>query len=175
MRPTTRHPRRAEQGFTLIELCIVLIIISALSLLLFTAMTSAKVASRNEAMKAAAASVDQALGAFNRIYPRVGASDPFVQRDSGAAWTGNTGSPTTGMADETGAWILQKWPDNPYAPGGVTVRRYATAAPCAAMGVPGEVRACRTALGGMTYQVRAYGRSKDGSTIEVYRATHGAR
>ena len=150
-----------------------MIIIALLVILVSLALNSAKVASRNEAMKSAAASIDRGIGALNRIYPRVGANDPLVQRGSGAVWSGNTGSPNTGLADETGAWILNEWPDNPYATGGVVVRRYATPAPCAATGAPGEVRVCRTA--GMTYTIRAFGRNRDGNAIEVYRADHGGR
>lgn len=176
MRHARRYPRHGEAGFTLIELLIVMIIIAILVFAVSQAMSSAKVTSRNEGMKTAAASVDQAIGSFNRIYPRVGVTDPFMQRGGGAVWSGNTGSPNNGLADETGAWILNEWPDNPYTPtGGVVLRRYATPAPCAAMGAPGEIRACRTAAGGMTYTVRAYGRDKDGTTIVVYRADHGAR
>lgn len=175
MHHASRQSRRSESGFTLIELLIVLIIIGILTVVISQALVAARVASRNETMKAASASVDQALGSMNRIYPRVGGTDPFVQRGGGAMWSGNTGSPDVGLADETGAWILNEWPDNPFAAGGVQLRRYATPAPCAAMGPPGEIRACRTAAGGMTYTVRAFGRDKDGNAVEVYRASHGAR
>lgn len=176
IRHARRHPRNGEGGFTLIELLIVVIIISMLMAILTIAMNSSKVAARNEGMKTAAGSVDKAVGSFNRIYPRIGASDPFVQRGgTGVVWSGNTGSTATGMADETGAWILAEWPDNPFAAGGVQLRRYATPGPCAAMGAPGEVRACRTAAGGMTYTITAYGRDKDGNAFVVYRADHGAR
>lgn len=169
-RPRTR---RIEAGFTLVELLIVMIIIAILVLMVSLALNSSKVASRNQAMKSAAASVDQALGSFNRIYPRVGTSDPFWQRSKNKAWSGNTGSPNKGLADETGAWILNEWPSNPYVTGGVVLRRYSSPTSCAAMGVPGEIRACRTA--GMMYTVRAFGRNRSGATIEVYRASHGAR
>lgn len=175
-------PAGREAGVTLIELLIVLIIISVLIIASIVATRSARVASRNDAMKAAAASIDQAVGSFNRMYPAV--PDPFtnrvndqlVTRRLGQAWTGNTGNPNTGLADETGGWLLSTWPRDPWTGRGVRVLRYATLTSCNG-GRAGEVKVCRlgAAQGRQTYLIRAWGKDSNGRAKLVYTAQHGVR
>lgn len=179
MRPALTSSRR-EGGFTLIELLIVMIIIGILLAAAWVAMQSAKVQSRNDAMKAAAASVDAAIGTFNRMYPRVGAGATDALLRGPNPWVGNTGNPSQGLADETGEWILAEFPSNPYRSNtNVRVFRYAVPQPCAAVagGAPGDIRVCRMggANGALTYTIRAYGRNTQNQTVTVYTASHGTR
>lgn len=176
---TVQRDKRGERGFTMIEMLIVVIIIATLVVLIMGMMKSAREAARNDSMKTAGASIDQAIGSFNRMHPPVpppGSTtirDELIQRSAGQAWSGNTGNPANGLADDVGEWLVAQWPVNPFRPGGVVVRRYSTQGNCTAGGVPGEVRVCRTPAGPMTYMVTAWGKNRDGNPTIVYRATHG--
>ncbi|MCW2923870.1 MAG: hypothetical protein JWM98_1274 [Thermoleophilia bacterium] len=159
----------------MIEMIIVMVIIAVLIAGAWMAMRSAKSSARARAMTTAAASVDEAIGAYNRMYPPVAAgSDPLWQRAPGAVWTGNTGTAALGLADETGEWILNEWPANPYASGGVKVSRYASDASCTS-GQPGEVHVCRAVAGTMTYHVVAWAKDTSDATIKVYDMSHGTK
>lgn len=176
MTVSAHAPRQREAGFALIELVIVLIIVSILILSAVLLMGSAQVASRNEAMRTAGASIDQAVGSFNRMYPVVGGQADRLAPFEGAAWSGNVGTASAGLTDETGEWLLSDWPTDPYTGTPVRVLRSPNQAYCG-MGAAGTVRVCRlrAASGRQTYMVVAWGRARDGSPTEVYRASHGIR
>lgn len=168
------EPARArDSGFAVIELVIVMIILSVLVLAVVLAATSAKVTSRNQAMRSAGANVDQAVGSFNRIYPPVGGiADPLVARTQFASTA--TTAPA-GLVDETGARILRSWPTNPYTGQPVRVLRFAAASSCDS-GAIGEIRVCRVpANGAQTYRITAWGRNRNGVAQLVYTARHGGR
>lgn len=173
----TRPTRtRGEAGFTLLEMIIVVIIIAILMAGAWVAMRSANAASRRRAMTTASASVDQAMGAFNRMYPPVDATQPdtFWQRSQGSVWSGNTGAAAQGLTDETGEWLLAQWPNDPYSTGGVEVTRYGSDAGCTA-GQPGEVHVCRTSPGTMLYHVVGWAKDDSGAPVKVYDMRHGVK
>ena len=58
---TRAESRRSEAGFSLIEMIIVVIIIAILVIACWMAFSNAKVAARNESMKAAAASPSEKI------------------------------------------------------------------------------------------------------------------
>lgn len=169
-----RQPAR-EAGFSLIELIIVMIIIAILSLLVIGVLRSSRVAAANDAARAAASSIDQAVADFNRIYPPL-ATDPLMTRGGGAGgapWTSEATDPAQGLADETGERLLSEWPTNPYGPGGIRVHRRIDPA-CTLPGArPGDVLVCRIdAARRMRYAVVAWGKGPGGATVEVYREAH---
>jgi prepilin-type N-terminal cleavage/methylation domain-containing protein len=171
--PADIRTRATERGFTLVELVIVMVIVSILVSIVVVATRSARVSSRNSAMKADAAAIDGAISSFNRIYPAVGGTDPLMARGSGVRWDRQGGDPSVGLADETGEWLLSSWPQNPYAAGGVRVYR-AVASPCTKAGAAaGDILVCRSdpARPG-SYEVVGWGRAGNGSVREVYRVLH---
>lgn len=176
MTVSAHAPRRREEGFALIELLVVLIIVSILILSAMLLMRSTQVASRNEAMRAAGGSIDQAVGAFNRMYPVVGAQPDRLAPFQGATWSGNVGPAASGLTDETGEWLLSDWPANPYSGAPVPVLRSPNPAYCTS-GAAGTVRVCRlgAAAGRQAFVVAAWGRDRNGTPVEVYRARHGVR
>ena len=153
----------------------VLIIVAILVVAAWLAMQSAKVASRNEAMKTAASTIDQAVSTFSRMYPPVGSQpDALLPPARGAnPWRASS---TQGLFDETGEPLLGEWPSNPFDRSqSVEVYRYATAASCAT-GQPGQVKVCRldpVADGRLAYLIRAWGKDSNGAPTQVYSVRHG--
>ena len=174
MTQAPRTERRSEAGFTLIEILIVLIIISVLLVAAWVAMQSARVASRNDAMKSAASSIDQAVSAYNRMYPPVGGS---ADRLLAAPNPWNSSNQNTALVDETGEPLLNNWPANPWGTNGVVVTRYLAVGSCAS-GQPGEVKVCRlnpATDGRLSYEIRAWGKDSNGNPKLLYNTQHGGR
>lgn len=179
MRSRADTSRAREAGFTLVELLIALVIIAVLVVILMIGLSSARTATRNDAMQAAGATFDQAFGALNRISPPMpdpqsGAFIDPIDRIPAAGMTANPADPNTGLADESGEWLIQEWPRSPYAPGGVRLRRGATSATCTVTSPqPGDVAVCRrSATRRGQYEVVAWGRDGSGAPAVVYRAQH---
>jgi prepilin-type N-terminal cleavage/methylation domain-containing protein len=170
-----RTDRRSEAGFTLIEVLIVLIIITVLAVAAWVAMQSAQVASRNDAMKSAASTIDTAVSTYNRMYPPVGgAADRLLAAPN--PW--QMSNSQTALVDETGEPLLNNWPKNPFGGnGGVTVTRYLAVGSCA-NGQPGEIKVCRlnpVTDGRLSYEIRAWGKDSNGAAKLVYNTQHGGR
>lgn len=155
--------RRDERGFTVLELVVVLVILSLLAALAYAGIQSSRRTTNARVMATNAGLILGAIGTFERIHPRVGATDPLL---AGSTFTSTqTESPTT-LYDLGGGRILDPWPSDPYTGKPLVVQRRAA---CPATGTVGMVVACRVATAtSSNYRVMAWARNADGNAYKVY-------
>jgi prepilin-type N-terminal cleavage/methylation domain-containing protein len=173
---------RAEGGFSMIELIMVVLIVSVLMAIVIATAGGSQAVSRQKAMRSVAEQVQQAAVAFNSDFPRVGAADPLVgfaartqirQRldTTGAAMPGaESAESDLGFFTQTGAPFFRNVPESPYG-GRVQVVR---ANVCPAAGAANTVYVCRPAARPSAVRVTAWGRSRSGAPLLVFDAVSGA-
>lgn len=135
MRDRRRVPGGSEQGFGLIELIVVMVILAMLMAMAVHFGSGSKDSTRNTATRAAGSAVLAAVSQWNRDHPMVGGTDPLL---AAPAWTGNSMSPAEGLFDRAGRPYLADWPRSPYTARDLVIRR----GPCGTPAV-GEVLVCR--------------------------------
>ena len=170
----TRTDRRTgEQGFTLIEMIIVLLIVLSLVGMLAMSTRGNDQRARQQAMSTVANEVFTAAVAFNAEFPRIGANDPlinFSQRTTvrRSLSPAGTSMPTAeskeqdlGLFTKTGQPYFRATPASPYG-GQLKLLRGAT---CPTTGQIGYTYICRAGAG---VRVTAWGRGKDGKPLLVF-------
>jgi prepilin-type N-terminal cleavage/methylation domain-containing protein len=164
----TPRRRRAEHGFTLVELIVVVLIIAVLMAAAIVAVQEAKRTARAKAMATAGASVAQAISAYERMHPPI-TTDPLT---AVSTFTQPQTEAAGGLYSTTGERLLDPWPTNPYTGQPVTIQRVAN---CPAMPAIGGIVVCRLPATAKRsdYRVMAAGKNKDGAAYIVYDASFG--
>jgi len=190
-RRTADTRRSGEEGFTLVEIIVALIIMATLMAVFVSVFHGARRDMKNNAMIAAAQQVDTALKEFERMWPVTASmstpgsfDDELLTRASasGSVWTSNPANRQQALADDAGNLLLREWPRSPYTDSGVRVVVSATSTDCDASNSrpPGTIYVCRPpapapgTARAYQYRIIAWGVHKDDKTPKsVYSATHG--
>lgn len=172
MAPDRAH-RAGEDGFSLLELLIVMVVVALLMAIAVPTFLSQKATARQQAMIGAAEQVAAGLGRMNEDFPAINGTDPLVYaahasaRRSTVCSSGNPLCKATdqGLFTRSGSPAVKAWPDSPYG-GRVVLQRVRRGGSCDVSMPPGTVGVCRVGIDG--FRVVAWGRTRDGRAARVY-------
>lgn len=180
-----------EDGFTLIELVVGIVIMSILMSTAIMSYSGIKRNARDNAMRSAAYRVEESFAVFNRMYPwgalnNVGSvKGDELRLRLGAGGKTATGSGSTALTTPMGDSLLRSWPQNPYASANtpIRIRGYGypatcTSTACSPPSCPtvlpaGDIAICRYGSNGEYWRLRYFGRDKTGSDILLGERVHG--